>query len=39
MRRLGFGRFLVLILLCFLLFSDSNKVKTVVPGSVVFSFV
>ena len=40
MRHIGFGQVLVLLLLCFLLFGDFNKLKTklVESGSAVFSF-
>ena len=40
MRNIGFGQFVVLLLLCFLLFGDLNKIKTKVAelSSAVFSF-
>jgi Sec-independent protein translocase protein TatA len=40
MRHIGFGQLLVLLLLCFLLFGDFNKVKTKLleSSSAVFSF-
>ena len=39
MRQIGFGQLLVLLVLCFLLFGDLNKLKTklVESGSTVFS--